>query len=332
MTFVTMAALKDNLKKFTQNKTFLLPLLLLVITLSVNFFLQPKMFDTRVLGGNLRSYMPLIFLAVAQTFVIINGSIDLAVGAEMSLVAAFLVTRLSETSTLGEFVLILLAGIGIGMLAGAFNGLAVSYIRLPAFITSYASSYIFGGIALLVLPRPGGNMPLDLADAYRHAAFLGIPFGIWVIALILIVWSVVRATRYGTFLYAVGGSEKSAYASGVPVSQNRFVTHMVAGGIAAIAAVFLALNTGSSDARIGDAMTLNSVVAVVLGGTLMSGGSGGVAGSILGVLILSFIRNIVSYTNISTWIQPLVDATIILIAIASPGFIRLFHRKEIKAK
>ncbi len=327
-----MAALQDSIKKYTRNKTFLFPLLLLVITLGVNFVLQPKMFDTRVLGGNLRSYMPLIFLAVAQTFVILNGSIDLAVGAEMSLVAAFLVTRLSETSTLGEFVLVILAGIGIGMLAGAFNGLAVSYIRLPAFITSYASSYIFGGIALLILPRPGGNMPTDLADAYRHAAFIGIPFGIWVIILILILWSLLRATRFGTFLYAVGGSEKSAYTSGVPVSQNRFVTHMIVGGIAAIAAVFLALNTGSSDARIGDAMTLNSIVSVVLGGTLMSGGSGGAAGSIIGVLVLSFIRNIVSFTNVNNWFQPLVDASIILIAIASPGFINLFRRQEIKAK
>ena len=327
-----MMVLLDRWKKFSHNKSYLFPFLLLFIILCVNFSLQPNMFDPRVLGGNLRSYMPLIFLAVAQTFVIVNGSIDLAVGAEMSLVAAFLVTRLTETSSMGHFVLILLAGIGIGMLAGAFNGLAISYVRLPAFITSYASSYIFGGIALIVLPRPGGNMPADLADAYRHATFLEIPLGIWIILFILIIWWLLRATRFGTFLYAVGGNEKSAYSSGVPVSRTRLTAHIIAGGIAAIAALFLALNTGSSDARIGDAMTINSIVSVVLGGTMMSGGMGGVAGSIIGVLILSFIRNIVSFTNMNTWFQPLVDALIILIAIASPGILQLFRRQEIKVK
>ena len=99
--------------------------------------------------------------------------------------------------------------------------------------------------------------------------------------------------------------------------------HMMAGFIAAFAALALVLITGSSDPRIGGTMTLDSVVAVVLGGTPMTGGVGGVMGPVFGVMILGFIRNIVGFADVDTWVQPLVDGLIVLGALASPSFIRL---------
>ena len=323
-------ALLLNSKLVLRGKTFLFPLVLFVVVLATNYYLQRNMLETRVLNATLRSLTPLMFLAVAQTLVIINGNIDLSIGAIMSLVAAFMVTRWTEDSTVAQFMLILLAGIAIGMLAGAVNGVLSSFVRLPPFITTYATSYIYAGAALWILPRPGGNVPAELARAYRAAIPLGLPIGIWIILATMLLWLLLRNTRFGTFLYAIGGNPKSAYASGVPVNRHRSITYAVAGGIAAVAALFLTLNTGSSDARIGDAMTLNSVVAVVLGGTAMSGGWGGVAGSVLGVLILGFVRNIVAFANVNTWYQPLVDAAIILVALASPGIISLFRRQGIQ--
>ncbi len=317
-------------RRALRGKTFAFPLLLLVIVLIANYSLQRNMLQTRVLNASLRSFMPLLFLAVAQALVIINGNIDLSIGAIMSLVAAFLVTRLTEDASLGQFVLIFAGAILIGMAAGAINGALSAFARLPSFITTYGTSYVYAGLALWILPRPGGSMPLDLARAYRAAAPLGLPIGLWLIAVVLGVWQLLRHTRFGTFLYAIGGNPKSAFASGVPVNPHRFATYTLAGGIAAFAALFLTLNTGSSDARIGDAMTLNSIVAVVLGGTAMSGGWGGVAGSVLGVLILGFVRNIVAFANVNNWYQPLVDASIILVALASPGIIGLFRKREIE--
>jgi ribose transport system permease protein len=313
-----------------RGKTFVFPLLLLIAAVAANYYLQPNMLQTRVLNGTLRSLTPLIFLAVAQTLVIVNGNIDLSIGAIMSLVAAFMVTRLGEDSGAGQFLLVLGGGVVIGMLAGAVNGALASFARLPSFITTYATSYVYGGVALWILPRPGGSMPLELARGYRSTAPLGLPIGLWIIAAILALWLLLRSTRFGTFLYAIGGNPRSAFASGVPVNNHRFVTYAVAGGIAACAALFLTLSTGSSDARIGDAMTLNSIVAVVLGGTSMSGGWGGVAGSVLGVLILGLVRNIVAFADVNSWYQPLVDASIVLIALASPGLIRLLRREEIE--
>lgn len=314
----------------TKNKTFLFPLILLILVLLTNYSLQENMFVPRVLNANLRSFTPLIFLGVAQSMVILGGSIDLSIGTIMSLVAAFMVTRLTEDATSSQFIVVLLMGIGVGLLAGAANGLLSAYVRLPSFITTYAMSYVYAGIALWILPRPGGSMPTLLARGYRSLTPLNIPIGIYIIIAILLVWAFLRLTRYGAFLYAIGGNTRSAYTSGVPVEANRFATHLIAGGIAALAALFFILNTGSSDARIGPSLTLDSIVAVVLGGTMMSGGIGGIAGAIMGVLVLGFVRNIVSFSNVNTWYQPLVDSSIILIALASPGFIQLV-RSQLKA-
>lgn len=313
------------IRSLTKNKTFLFPLILLIAVVITNYSLQDNMFVPRVLNANLRSFTPLIFLGVAQSLVILGGSIDLSIGTIMSLVAAFMVTRLTEDATNGEFAVVLLMGIGVGLLAGAANGFLSAFIRLPSFITTYAMSYVYAGIALWILPRPGGSMPKLLARGYRALTPLNIPIGVYIIIIILLIWAFVRLTRYGAFLYAVGGNTRSAYTSGVPVIANRFATHLIAGGIAALAALFFTLNTGSSDARIGSSLTLDSIVAVVLGGTTMSGGIGGLAGTIMGVLVLGFVRNIVSFANVNTWYQPLVDASIILLALASPGFINLIR-------
>lgn len=315
----------EQYRNFAARKAYIFPLVLLILVLITNYYLQPNMFESRVLNANLRSFTALVFLAVAQTFVIISGSIDLSLGTIMSLSAAVMVTNLSPESSAAQFALVFLLALGVGMLLGAINGLLVTYIRLPAFITTYSISFVYGGIALWVLPRPGGDVPTLLARGYRNLLLGGIPIGIAIFAVVLLGWTLLRKTRFGTYLYAIGGNTRSAFTSGVPVLKNRMITHIIGGGLAAFAALFFILNTGSSDARIGDAMTLDSIVAVVLGGTPLSGGIGGVAGSIMGVLILGFVRNIVSFANVNSWYQPLVDSSIILIALASPGFIGLIR-------
>lgn len=322
-----MHSLQARYYRIVGNKTFLFPLVLFFLVVAVNLYLQNNMLAPRVLNANLRSFTPLIFLAVGQTLVIIGGSIDLSIGTIMSLVAAVMVTRFTDEASTSQFLLIVLLGIGVGLLAGALNGLLVAFIRLPSFITTYAISYIYAGIALWILPRPGGTVPILIGRAYRALIPYGIPVGILLILILLLLWSFLRSTRFGTFLYAIGGYIRAAYTSGVPVERHRLATHMIAGAIAAFAALFFVLNTGSSDARIGQQLTLDSIVATVIGGTPLSGGIGGVAGSILGVLILGFIRNIVSFANVNSWFQPVVDASIILVALATPGLVNLIRRQ-----
>lgn len=321
----------QQIKGFFKKKTFVFSIVLFILVILANFVLQytnlgPAKFEKRfmfLLDNNIRGFLPLILLAIAQAIVLINGSIDLSIGNLMGVVAAFLVTQYTKDDSIGRFLQVFVMAIGIGVMAGALNGIFVSLVRIPPFITTYATSFVFSGIAMWILPRPGGSMPEIMTTFYRKTLPMGLPMGIWIILIVMLLWLVFRNTRFGAHMYAIGGNEKAAFTSGVSVIRHRMSVHMIAGFIAAFAALALVLITGSSDPRIGGSMTLDSVVAVVLGGTPMSGGIGGVVGPIFGVMTLGFVRNIVGFANVDTWVKPLVDALIILIALASPSFIQM---------
>jgi ribose transport system permease protein len=317
--------MNGSLKRFVRRNPYLFALLLLLLALAVNRYLQPNLFTARVFNGNFRTFLPLILLAAGQTVVVIGGGIDLSIGAIVSMVTAVLVTRLAPDSGMAAFAGVVALGALAGMAAGALNGFAVSILRLQPIVTTYATSFIFSGIALWVLPRPGGNMPGDLVKIYRGSSPLGVPLGVYVAAVIILLWVLLRATRYGRYLFAVGGKAEAAYTTGVPVNWVRFSTYVIAGLMAAMCALAITLATGAGDPRAGDQMTLDSVVAVVLGGTRLSGGQGGVAGTVMGVIILGLIRNIISFANVPNWWQTLVDALIIVIALAAPGIFRLLR-------
>ncbi len=323
-----------RLQQISLRHPYLFALLLLVVALAVNFALQPNLFQTRVLNGNLRTFLPLMILTVGQAIVIIGGGIDLSVGAIVSLATAVLVTNMATDSPPGQIILVILLACAAGMAAGALNGAAVAYLRLQPIVTTYATSFIFGGLALWILPRPGGAMPDDLARLYRRATPLGLPLGLWIAAMLILLWVLLRSTRYGNYLFAIGGKAEAAYATAVPVNRVRLSTYVLAGLMAALSALALTLGTGSGDPRIGigitttGGMTLDSIVAVVLGGTRLSGGQGGVAGSIMGVVILGLIRNIISFADVPSWWQTLVDAIIIILALAGPGLVGAIRRRR----
>lgn len=304
---------------------YLISLVVLVIGLAINLYLQPNLFELRVMNGNLRVFLPLIILAAGQTIVIVGGGIDLSIGTIISLVNAILVTMVTSDATPERVALGLVVACLVGLAAGALNGFCVAYLRLQPIVTTYATSFIFSGAALWVLPRPGGSIPSAIPRIYRSTP-LGIPFAFFIIVALVGLWLLLRSTRYAQYVYATGGKADSAYASGVPVNFTRFSTYVLAGFLAALAAIAITSSTGTGDPRFGDDMTLTSIVAVVLGGTRLSGGQGGVLGTILGVLILGTIRNIISFAEVPTWSQTLVDALIIALALAGPGLIGLIQR------
>jgi ribose transport system permease protein len=147
------------------------------------------------------------------------------------------------------------------------------------------------------------------------------------IAIVLLIWFYLRSTRYGTFLYAVGGKAQAAYETAVPVTMVQFSTYVISGLMAALAGVAITMLSGSGNADIGSPMTLNSITAVVIGGNALSGGVGGVAGPVMGAITLGIIQNIISFASIDTWWETLVKATIIVLALAAPGIVNLFRRR-----
>jgi ribose transport system permease protein len=311
-----------DVRRFLTQYSFVVPLLLLILALAINYSLQDNLFELRSLNRNLRTFLPTIIVAVGQTIVIIAGGVDLSVGAIFSMVNAILVTMIVPESSNEQILLAILVGAGAGVLAGFINGLCVAYLRLQPIVTTYATSFLFAGAALLILPRPGGAIPEWLDDLYKSTP-LDMPFAICIIAIIIVVWLLLRSTRFGQYLFATGGKAESAYTTGVPVNRIRLYSYMLCGLFVAVAALAYTLLTNSGNPRSGDEVTLISIVAVVLGGTRLSGGQGGVIGSIIGVIILSIFRNIISFADIDSWWQTLVYALIILAALAGPGFIRL---------
>lgn len=310
-----------NIGRLLSQNTFLFALLLLVIVVLINYALQPNLFELRSLNRNLRGFLPAIILAIGQTIVVIGGGVDLSVGAIVSMVNAILVSTITAESTPEQVIVSILIGCVAGLLAGVVNGLCVAYLRLQPIVTTYATSFLFSGLALLILPRPGGEIPEFLEDLYRSTP-LDIPFAVYMIVLLMVVWVILRLTRFSQFLYATGGKADAAYTTGVPVNRIRLTTYMLAGLFAALAALAYTVYTSSGNPRSGDEMALPSVVAVVLGGTRLSGGQGSAIGTIFGVIILGIFRNIISFANIDSWAQTLVNALIIVVALAGPGIVR----------
>jgi len=311
-----------------RRQSYMFALLLLVLAVAVNYQYQPNFFQLRVLSGSLRTYLPLMILAAGQTVVVIAGGIDLSVGAIVSLSNVVAIQALGVAPSPGRIALALGLALGAGLAAGALNGFCVAYGRLQPIVTTFASSFVIGGLALRIMPSPGGVVPEGLSAPYRSNP-LSIPLTLWVAAALIGVWGLVRLTRFRRYLYAVGGAAPAAYATGVPVSLVRLSSYLISGGMAALAGIALTLSTTTGDALIGNPMTLGSIVAVVLGGTRLSGGQGGVTGSLIGVLVLGMVRSIISFANVPLWSQTLVDSLIILIALAGPGLVGLLRRRAV---
>ncbi len=303
-------------------------LILLVLAIIVNLILQPNMFARDTLNSNMRVFLPIILLTVGQAVVILGGGIDISVGAIVSIVNTILATRVGLAGSPEAMWQYVAVSLGVGALAGAINGFFVAYLRLQPIITTYATSFLYAGFALFVLPNPGGGIPASIAELYRSTSPLGLPLAFYIIAIVLGLWGYLRSTRYGNFLFAVGGKAQAAYETAVPVTWIQFSTYVISGLMAAFSGIAITMLSGSGNAEIGASMTLNSITGVVIGGTAMSGGVGGVAGPVMGAITLGLIQNIISFAHVDTWWETLVKATIIVAALATPGIINLFRRRK----
>jgi len=306
----------------------LFALILLLFALIVNLIFQPNMFARDTLNSNMRVFLPIILMAVGQAIVILGGGIDISVGGIVAIVNTILATRVGLDGSPQEMWKFVVLSLLIGLLAGALNGFFIAYLRLQPIITTYATSFLYGGLALYILPNPGGGIPAAIAALYRNSTPLNLPLAFYVIAIILLIWIYVSSTRYGKFLFAVGGKAEAAYETAVPVTLVQFSTYVISGLMSAFAGIAITMLSGSGNADIGSSMTLNSITAVVIGGNPLSGGVGGVAGPLMGAITVGIIQNIISFASIDTWWETLVKATIIVLALAAPGIVNLFRRRS----
>jgi ribose transport system permease protein len=266
----------------------------------------------------------LALAAIGETIVVIGGGLDLSVGSVVSLVNVVLVTQLGAAG-LHPIVYALSAfglSLGLGAGVGAINGFLIGYMRLQSIIVSLATMFIAQGAALLVLKSPGGEFSADFATLLVGEALPNLlPAPLVVVAAGLLIWFYVKSTRLGIATYAVGSDPAAAASNRVSAPATRFWSCTVAGAFYGAAGLFVTANSGSGDPLIGVDMLLKVFAAVVLGGTVIGGGRGGAAGSVVGAFILTILVNIFLVLGIRTYYVPIVEGVVLIAAVL--GFSQL---------
>ncbi|HXT36059.1 MAG TPA: ABC transporter permease [Chloroflexota bacterium] len=269
----------------------------------------------------------LALAAMAQAAVVLAGGIDLSVGAMMSLsnvIAANWMVNAGFGDSLAMSAVLLLGG----ALAGAATGLVITYSRVPDIIVTLATGAIWGGLALQVMPTPGGGVPQDFANLLTgDVRGSGFPVGFVVLALALIlVWFPLRFSRPGLAMYALGSNRTAAYLSGVNVGRTRVIAYAVGGVFAVLGGLTLTAQTLNGTASSGATFTLQSVAAIVIGGVALTGGRGGMLGPIAAAFILTLLGTLLGYLNVDpSW--GLVIQGVVMVGAVMVGGLLLRRRK-----
>ena len=303
------------LKGALQRFPFVPALVILVALLALNGLFEPRSLSFGSITGLFSTYLALMLLAVAQTYVVFSGDIDLSAGSIVSLVNVVIIVLMEKWGGGGLTVIAAcLVGILTGLACGVVNGIMIAGLRLQAIVATFATSIFFTGLALYVLPVAGTPAPEAYWETYGGTYF-GIPFVFYVVAAVAIVLGILARMRLTTQMLAVGDDAMAAFQSGLPVTLIRIKGYVLCGLFSALAALCITGDTASGDPLVGGKMTLYSVAAVVLGGSALSGGAGTVTGSLIGALIIGLINSLVFFVGTPSEWQNLVQGLAILIAL-----------------
>jgi ribose/xylose/arabinose/galactoside ABC-type transport system permease subunit len=298
----------------------LLPFVSLVLIALVLSVLEPEKFLTwsNLLNVLRRSSVNLI-VAVGMTAIIISGGIDLSVGSVLAfagMVGAWPMLRTGGSATTIQAAIAgTSAGIAAGAICGLANGLLITKLKLPPFIVTLGTMSAFRGISYVMNEGQPYNVPdytwLGSGDA------LGIPVSV-LISAALVAFSalLLRYTPLGRYAYAIGSNRQAAFHAGINVDRNLIAIYTIGGLLVGVAAMIATSRTVSAQPTAGITLELDIIAAVVIGGASLSGGSGTILGTIIGTLLISFLRNGCTLLGISTNVQLIVIGAIIIAAVA----------------
>lgn len=253
--------------------------------------------------------------AVGLTFVMLTGGIDLSIGAVIGM-ASVVASISMATLNLPPVVAILLALI-VGSAIGALNGILVTYIKIPPLIATLGTMTSFRGLCYILT---GGLPVYGFPDSFGmigkgYLFIIPVPAIIMVVVLV-IGWYILNKTRYGRYLYAIGGNEEAARLSGINVNKNMVLTYVYCGLLAAIAGVVELSRLSSGQPNAGDGFEMTVITSVVLGGISVSGGEGKFMGVVIGVFIMGVLVNGLVMMNIYEFYQQLIRGIVLLLAVS----------------
>ena len=316
-----MSALQTRYKALSQSSLFV-PVALAALLVVANIVLQPSFLRPHVIRSNLLTFSPLILVAMGQAVILIGGNLDLSMGFGISLLNCFIAMNMSVgPGAMGHNAAILGAGLAIALGMGAANGILVGMLRVPSFMATFATSFIWLGVAIMIAPIPGGAVPRWFAQFFK-ASFGPANVMLLVVVLSALAWYVVRRYRLGRYIYAIGSSWDASYANGIPVNRITIGSYAVGWCFVYLGTLALTAQTRAGDSAIGEPFALNSIAAAVIGGVSLSGGSGSPVGAIFGAITLSIVMNIIYFSGLPTSYQVLVRGLIIIAALGSTIVVR----------
>ena len=307
----------NYLAKF-QSLIALLVLCVVIGLLSDNFFTVNN-------GWNvMRQISVNICISVGMTFVVLTGGIDLSVGSILALCGAITAGLLKFGLPIPAFDLYIgftilgavLAGLLTGSLLGTFNGWTITRFNVPPFVATLAMLAIARGLTMLWTE----GFPISgLGEEFAFLGtgwFLGIPLPVWISGLIVVIAIILtNKTRFGRYIYAIGGNESAARLSGININKVKMMVYAIAGGLAAVGGILVTSRLDSAQPNAGISYELDAIAAVVIGGTSLSGGRGSISGTVLGAIIIGVLNNGLVLLNVSPFWQQVVKGVVILLAV-----------------
>lgn len=267
--------------------------------------------------------LPIALLSMGQALIIIGGGINLAIGAEAVLINCLSAKYMIDTSFTKSLILAF-AFMIVGVLVGALTGWIISVSGIADIVVTLATSFLLVGVAMYVMPQPGGGINQTLADLIAGKVPNFIPPLICLILPILLIWIPLYRSKLGISMYAIGSNKDAAFLSGVNVNLTRIKLYAFGGLFASLSGLALTGITLSSSpfANISNTATLNSVAGAVLGGVALSGGVGGLVGPALAALILYFIPTILLAFGIDPSYSQIITGALTIVVVLLGGLLR----------
>lgn len=307
---------KMTAKQFASTYGSLVALVVLILVFTA--------LNSRFIGmANIRNTLRIAsingLLAIGMTFVVLTGGIDLSVGAVMGC-AGMYSAYFAQTSMGYPWISAVLIGVGMGLLIGLFNGVCISYLKVPAFVGTLGSMSIAQGLTFLITkakPIP------SLTDSFKQigGGSLGpIPIPIIVMAVVLIIcFTLLYKTKYGRYIFAVGGNLNAAHVSGINTRLVICSVYVISGLLAALAGVITTARVTSGVTSTGDGYETDAIAMVVIGGTSLAGGKGRLWGTVIGILLIQCLTTGLDMLGVSYYVQLIVKGFVVIGAVMLDG-------------
>lgn len=310
-----MSTVATTFTFLTKRRGGLLTVIGLIFVLTLFGVIVSDKFGTTSNAINiLEQATPLALVSLGQTLVIITGGIDLSVGSMISLASVLL-----SGITAGDPVMMYVAlatVLLLGILVGLINAGTSIYLGVHPLVVTLGMGAVLQGLTLLYTQTPIGKMPKGF-DELAYGRVLGLPLGaVFTLAAFVLTALFLRKVPLGRYIYATGDDATGAELMGLPRRKVLFVAYGFCGLMAAVASIFLVARLGAGQPYTGQNFTLTSITPVVVGGTLLSGGRGGVIGTLFGVYLVSLLNNLLNFLSLSTHYQLIVQGLIVIVAVS----------------